>query len=276
MPDTGLIIHQNAETLSPEDQDLLRRATENQQKAYAPYSEFLVGAALVTAQDKIVGGANQENASYPLCMCGERVALYNSAVQFPGVEIATIAIVVRGKKPMASPAPPCGACLQVIREFEYRQNEKPIRLLLKADSDRVEFSVGENNVAVFVRWIVFVRRYELRVTSCGQIVEKPVPRNPNPVTHLSMESNIKKTSRRQLAAIMFTDIAGYTALMQVDEKRAMQFLSRYRNTLQEEVVRNGGELLQHIGDGKSTRCFKVQFRQYNVQLNYNAPCSRIL
>jgi len=132
-----LIIYENAGALRPEDQDLLRRAAENQKLAYAPYSEFLVGAALITAQGKIAGGANQENASYPLCMCGERVALYNSAVQFPGAEITTIAIVVRGKNPMVSPAPPCGACLQVLREFESRQNEKPIRLLLKADSDVV-------------------------------------------------------------------------------------------------------------------------------------------
>ena len=137
MPDTKLIIYENAGALRPEDQDLLRRAAENQKLAYAPYSEFLVGAALITAQGKIAGGANQENASYPLCMCGERVALYNSAVQFPGAEITTIAIVVRGKNPMVSPAPPCGACLQVLREFESRQNEKPIRLLLKADSDVV-------------------------------------------------------------------------------------------------------------------------------------------
>ncbi|HLF62777.1 MAG TPA: cytidine deaminase [Saprospiraceae bacterium] len=137
MPDTKLNIYENAGALRPEDQDLLRRAAENQKLAYAPYSEFLVGAALITAQGKIAGGANQENASYPLCMCGERVALYNSAVQFPGAEITTIAIVVRGKNPMVSPAPPCGACLQVLREFESRQNEKPIRLLLKADSDVV-------------------------------------------------------------------------------------------------------------------------------------------
>jgi cytidine deaminase len=70
-------------------------------------------------------------------MCGERVALYNCAIQYPGEEIFAIAIVVRGLKPMTSPAPPCGACLQVIREFESRQNEKPIRILLKSDADVV-------------------------------------------------------------------------------------------------------------------------------------------
>lgn len=137
MPDTGMIVHQNADTLNRADRDLLKRAAENQKLAYAPYSEFLVGAALRTKEGEIVDGANQENASYPLCMCGERVALYNCAVQYPGQEIETIAIVVHGTKPMPAPAPPCGACLQVIREFEYRQSDKPIRILLKADSDTV-------------------------------------------------------------------------------------------------------------------------------------------
>jgi cytidine deaminase len=137
MPKSGLIIHEHAENLPQPDQDLLRRAADNHKLAYAPYSNFLVGAALRTRDGRITGGANQENASYPLCMCGERVALYNSTIQFPGAEIDTIAIVVKGTHPMVDPAPPCGACLQVIREFESRQNEKPIRLLLKADSDIV-------------------------------------------------------------------------------------------------------------------------------------------
>lgn len=124
MPDTKLIVHKNVETLRPEDQGLITQAGENQRLAYAPYSEFLVGAALRTRHGNIVDGANQENASYPLCMCGERVALYNCAIQYPNEEITTIAIVVRGNKPMTSPAPPCGACLQVIREFETHDKMK--------------------------------------------------------------------------------------------------------------------------------------------------------
>lgn len=136
MPAAGLIVHQNADTLDTNDRTLLSRAEENQSLAYAPYSRFLVGAALRTMHGSLVNGANQENASYPLCMCGERVALYNCASQFPGEVIDTIAIVVRGIKPIP-PAPPCGACLQVIREFESRQGERPIRLLLKADGDSI-------------------------------------------------------------------------------------------------------------------------------------------
>ena len=95
MADNGMIIHENSETLSARDRDLLSRATDNQRLAYAPYSGFLVGAALVTEDGEIANGANQENASYPLCMCGERVALYNCAAQYPGAVITTIAIPLK-------------------------------------------------------------------------------------------------------------------------------------------------------------------------------------
>lgn len=135
--DSKMIVHENASTLSADDQALLKQAEQNQALAYAPYSEFRVGAALRTESGKIVNGANQENASYPLCMCGERVALYHSAMQYPGEVITAIAIAVKGNNPMPAPAPPCGACLQVIREYEMRQGEHPIRLLLKADADIV-------------------------------------------------------------------------------------------------------------------------------------------
>jgi cytidine deaminase len=68
-------------------------------------------------------------------MCGERVALYQAAIRHPGDTILTIAVAVKGKKKLKVPAPPCGACLQVLREFETRQKNRPIRMLLKADAD---------------------------------------------------------------------------------------------------------------------------------------------
>ena len=132
-----VVIHGDTAALRAEDQNLLKHAGEFLKRAYAPYSGFQVGAAIITDAGNTVGGANQENASYPLCMCGERVALYNYAIQYPGEAIDTIAIVVIGKKKGLSPAPPCGACLQVMREFELRQDGKPIRILLKADQDVV-------------------------------------------------------------------------------------------------------------------------------------------
>lgn len=137
MEKSELIKHADTAGLAPQDIRLLEQARENMHLAYAPYSGFRVGAAVRTGQGSVAGGANQENASYPLCMCGERVALYHCAVRYPGEEIETVAIAVKGKKPLASPAPPCGACLQVIREFETRQNDKPIRLLLMADGNEV-------------------------------------------------------------------------------------------------------------------------------------------
>lgn len=137
MEQNGVRKHFHTDQLDHGDQELLRIAHENLDLAYAPYSGFHVGVAIRTSKGHVASGANQENASYPLCMCGERVALYNSAILFPGEEVETIAIVVRGKKPVSSPAPPCGACLQVISEFEARQGGKGIRLLLKATGDEI-------------------------------------------------------------------------------------------------------------------------------------------
>jgi cytidine deaminase len=135
MENKALYIHQNAQELSEEDRMLLVEARRSQGMAYAPYSGFRVGAALRTENGLVVMGANQENGSYPLCMCGERVALYNYAMHCGGDVIATLAIVASGEKSGTAPAPPCGACLQVLNEFEMRQNMRPIRLLLQGDSD---------------------------------------------------------------------------------------------------------------------------------------------
>jgi cytidine deaminase len=76
MPERLSVLHKRAKDLSVADRRLVERAIANQRLAYAPYSKFLVGVALQTDSGKILNGANQENASYPLCMCGERVALY--------------------------------------------------------------------------------------------------------------------------------------------------------------------------------------------------------
>ena len=128
--------HQTFDALAEADQELLAVAAESLDLAYAPYSKFRVGAALYTESGHIVKGANQENASYSLCICGERVALFNKAVQYPDEVVTSLAIRVSGSKPINRPAPPCGACLQVISEFERRQN-RPIRILLQGDTDEV-------------------------------------------------------------------------------------------------------------------------------------------
>lgn len=118
-------------------QDLMALAQEFRKKAYAPYSNFLVGAAVLTNSGKMFGGANQENASYPLCMCGERVALYHSAMAAPGDAVIAVAICV--KSPIGevlNPVMPCGACRQVIKEYEDRYKGN-IQILIGTDDYKI-------------------------------------------------------------------------------------------------------------------------------------------
>jgi cytidine deaminase len=101
--------------------ELLTTAVRYLDIAYAPYSNFHVGAAVLTDDGKIFGGSNQENASYPLCMCGERNALYHTAMASPSSIPVAVAITARTEgKLITSPVMPCGACRQVILEYEYR------------------------------------------------------------------------------------------------------------------------------------------------------------
>ncbi len=93
---------------------LLEAAREVLQKAYAPYSHFRVGAALLTEKGGIFSGANLENASYGLTLCAERAAIAAAvAAEGPGLQIRALAVV--SESPSA--CPPCGACRQVILEF---------------------------------------------------------------------------------------------------------------------------------------------------------------
>ena len=102
-------------------QDLLAASIEAAHHAYAPYSNFRVGSSVLTSNQKIILGSNHENASYPLCMCAERVALYSSFSQNAKDLVIGIAVhALDNQKKVA--APPCGACRQVIREFEIKQD----------------------------------------------------------------------------------------------------------------------------------------------------------
>jgi len=104
-----------AHKVSAEDRKrLVRAARAAAKKAYAPYSKFRVGAALLTAQGEIFAGCNVENASYGLTNCAERTAIF-SAVAHSGPKLDIRAIAVLNAKGL--PCAPCGACRQVIYEF---------------------------------------------------------------------------------------------------------------------------------------------------------------
>jgi cytidine deaminase len=126
----GIALFNNLEDLDAESKYLVHKAKEATQLAYAPYSRFQVGAALLLEDGTLVMGANQENASYPLCMCAERVAIYSAATQNPGKAITKIAVVAHKKNHKdLTGATPCGACRQVMLEFELKQ-EKPIEIIM--------------------------------------------------------------------------------------------------------------------------------------------------
>ncbi|MGD9141455.1 MAG: cytidine deaminase [bacterium] len=94
------------------DKELLEKAIEARARAYAPYSEYHVGAAALAASGKVYTGANVENRSYGLTVCAERNAIF-AAVAAGERNIVKVAIVADGKRvPL-----PCGACLQVMEEF---------------------------------------------------------------------------------------------------------------------------------------------------------------
>lgn len=98
-----------------ESQELIQSAKLALEKAYAPYSHFKVGAAILTTTGKIVLGCNVENASYGLSVCAERNAIANALIarEEDKMEIKAIAIV----NSQNIPCSPCGACRQVIWEF---------------------------------------------------------------------------------------------------------------------------------------------------------------
>ncbi len=124
------------EDLDAESKYLVHKAKEASLHAYAPYSKFFVGAALILDDGTVVIGANQENASYPLCMCAERVALYTTGVEHPGKKIVKMAVIAHKKdhKELV-PVTSCGACRQVMQEFELRQHA-PFEVVMLAASNK--------------------------------------------------------------------------------------------------------------------------------------------
>ena len=125
-----LSIFESLAELPNEDQVLISLASQARENAYAPYSNFKVGAAVLLKNNQVVIGSNQENASYPSGLCAERVAVFQAGAKFPGIPIIKIAIVASpDTTPAREPAAPCGNCRQSIFEYENRQ-EKPIELIL--------------------------------------------------------------------------------------------------------------------------------------------------
>jgi cytidine deaminase len=123
-------IYDSIEELSEGDAWLLQEAREVTEQAYAPYSHFQVGAIAKMANGEIVAGSNQENASFPVGLCAERVLLASASSLYPNMPIESIAISYQSNNGNSNhPIAPCGICRQSLQEYEMRVGH-PIRLIL--------------------------------------------------------------------------------------------------------------------------------------------------
>ena len=142
--------YENIKELKDEDRNLLNEAMDATKSAYAPYSNFKVGAAALLENGVIVKGSNQENAAYPSGLCAERVALFSAGAQFPGIKIRSLAVAAF-KNPETDPRPasPCGACRQVMAEYEqlHKQN---IRFIMFSTGKKI---IVSENVKSFLPFL---------------------------------------------------------------------------------------------------------------------------
>ena len=123
-------VYEDSTQLSAADAKLLQLAREITAKAYAPYSKFNVGAAAMLANGEILMETNQENASYPVGICAERVLLGTAATLHPDVAITAMAVSFNTAKEKSNhPISPCGMCRQSLLEYETRFKH-PIRLIM--------------------------------------------------------------------------------------------------------------------------------------------------
>jgi len=125
--------YDSVDELTNQEQELMRIAQESGDRAYAPYSNFYVGAALLLKNGKIITGNNQENMAYPSGLCAERTAIFSAGASYPDEAIEIMAITAKSKNfKVDKPISPCGACRQVIAEYEFRHSNN-IKILLMGE-----------------------------------------------------------------------------------------------------------------------------------------------
>jgi len=141
-----LLIFDGLKELPYQDAALLKQAEKAKKTAYAPYSKFSVGAALLLENEEVVLGSNQENASFPAGLCAEGSALFNAGANFPNEKILAIAVIASSEvHELNRPAAPCGICRQSISEYENKQ-KSPIRIIMSAETGPVYVSDSISNL----------------------------------------------------------------------------------------------------------------------------------
>ena len=143
---TSFTVYQSLDELPQEIQSLMQQAVEVRKNAYAPYSKFKVGTALLLDNGKVVLGSNQENAAYPSGLCAERVAIFQSGAIYPDAKIIKMAITAASDTNQTlAPIPPCGSCRQSIYEYEFKQNT-PIAIYFMGVSGEIYKSDSIKNL----------------------------------------------------------------------------------------------------------------------------------
>ena len=143
---TSFTVFQSVEELPQEIKSLMQQAIAVRKNAYAPYSKFKVGTALLLDNGKVVLGSNQENAAYPSGLCAERVAIFQSGAIYPDAKIIKMVIsAASDTNQTTTPIPPCGSCRQSIYEYEFKQNT-PIAIYFMGESGEIYKSDSIKNL----------------------------------------------------------------------------------------------------------------------------------
>ncbi|WP_299522586.1 cytidine deaminase [Winogradskyella sp.] len=142
--ETKLQVFDDVSDLPDNVQKLMASAAEARDNAYAPYSKFKVGAAILLDNNEIITGSNQENASYPSGLCAERTAIFYAGAKYPDAKMLIMALTASSNNQVTDkPIPPCGACRQAIAEYEIKQ-DLPIEIYFMGATGKV---VKSNSLA---------------------------------------------------------------------------------------------------------------------------------
>lgn len=120
---TTFSVYDSLNELDEDNRKIMNDAIAARKKAYAPYSKFNVGTAILLDNGKVIKGANQENAAYPSGLCAERVAIFYAGANYPEAKILKLFISASPTdRELEEPIPPCGSCRQSIAEYEIKQD----------------------------------------------------------------------------------------------------------------------------------------------------------
>lgn len=148
--ETKLSVFESFEELSQSEKEFMNQAIEIRKKAYAPYSKFQVGAAIVLDNGVVLQGSNQENAAYPSGLCAERVVIFYAGANYPNNKIVKMFITATpSDRDSENPIPPCGSCRQSIAEYEIKQ-DLPIEIYFMGAKGAVYKSDSLKNLLPFM------------------------------------------------------------------------------------------------------------------------------